>query len=57
MMISKINMHIASGDLHDDDGIFHDTVDFELNTLRCYVLWTPEGLMAQVCNSNVECLH
>ena len=29
-------------------GVFHDTVDFELNTFCCYVLWTPEGLMAQL---------
>eukprot|EP01046_Picozoa_sp_COSAG06_P014025 COSAG06_NODE_858_length_11909_cov_6.018036_17_plen_69_part_00 len=36
------------GDIHDDEGVFHDTVDIEICGFCCYVLWTPEGLMAQL---------
>ena len=47
-MVHKVNMGISRGGIHDDEGAFHDTVDFALSGLRCYVLWTVEGMMTQL---------
>ena len=46
--LSKFNVGIANGVIHDDEGLFHDSVEIILSGFQCYVLWTPEGLMAQL---------
>jgi hypothetical protein len=42
------------GDTHDDEGVFHDTADIEICGFCCYVLWTPEGLMAQLVRKTLS---
>ena len=38
----------GTGVIHDDEGLFHDSVEVVLSGFKCYILWTPEGLMAQL---------
>lgn len=48
-LVSRLNFSIVNdGNVHDDGGHLHDAVDFECEGFRCYVRWTPEGLMAQL---------